>query len=77
MLRCASEIEQAALFQGSIFGVSPFVENGVPPAEVDVGGCQVSEALVIPVVVVVLDEGFDRFLKRARQVVVLRQDAVL
>ena len=65
MLRCTPEIEQAALFHGSVFGLPPFAENGVIPAEVDVGGCQVSEALVVATMVVVLDEGFDRFLKRS------------
>ena len=77
MLRCASEIEQAALFQGFVLNLSPFAVNGAIPAEVDIGWCQVSEALVVATVVVVIDEGFDRFLKRTWQVVVLQKDAVL
>jgi hypothetical protein len=53
------------------------LEDGVGPAEVDVGGCEVAEALVVAVVVVVLDEGGDRLLERPGQVVVLEQDPVL
>ena len=40
--------------------------------KVDIGRCQIAEALVVAVVIVVVDEGFDRFLKRARQVIVLQ-----
>ena len=45
--------------------------------EVDVGGCQVAEALVVAAVVVVVDEGADLALEIAGQEVMLEQDAVL
>jgi len=46
-------------------------EDGFRPAEVDVGGGEVAEALVVALVVVVLDEGGDRLFESAGQVVVL------
>ena len=45
--------------------------------EVDVGGCQIAEAFVIPVLIVVADEGVDLGFQVAGQVVVIKQDAVL
>ena len=53
------------------------VEDGLAAAEVDIGGGQVAEALVVAVVVVVVDEGGDGGLELAGQEVVLQQDAVL
>ena len=44
---------------------------------IDVGGRQVLQALVVAVVFVVLDEGFDLPFQIAGHVVVLQQDAVL
>jgi hypothetical protein len=46
-------------------------------AEVDVGGREVTEALVVAAVVVVIDEGGDLPLEVSRQEVVFQQDAVL
>lgn len=46
-------------------------------AEVHVGLCQVVQAFVIAVVIVVFDEGCDGPLKIARQIIVLQQDAAL
>ena len=54
-----------------------FDQNGLAPPEVDVGGRQVGDALVIAPVIVVGDEGLDLGFEIARQVVVLEQDAVL
>jgi len=44
---------------------------------VDVGGCQVVQALVIALVIVVPNEGGDLCFKVTGQEVVLQQDAVL
>jgi len=46
-------------------------------SEVDIGWCQVLKALVIPLVIVVFDEGFDLVSKVRRLEVVLQQNAVL
>lgn len=76
ILRGAPKVEQSSLFQCSFLGFSPFLQNAVAATEVDIGWCQIAEALVIAAVIVVIDEGHDRFFKRAWQVVVLQQDAV-
>jgi len=47
------------------------------PSTQDIGGCEVAQALVIAVIVVVIDEGVDLHLKVSGQVIVLQQDAVL
>ena len=68
---------QAAFFDGQVFDLSPSLDDGVVPAEVDVGGGEVGEAFVVAAEVVVLDEGADAGLEIARQIVVLQQDTVL
>jgi hypothetical protein len=49
-------MHQAALFDGLCFDLLSLSEDGLGPAEVDVGRCEVSEALVVALVIVVLDE---------------------
>ena len=44
---------------------------------IDVGGCQVVQALVVAVVVVVIDEGTDLAFQVAEQELVFQQDTVL
>ena len=70
-------MSQAAFLDGQVFDLSPSLDDGVVPAEVDVGGGEVGEAFVVAAVVVVLDEGADAGLEIARQIVVLQQDTVL
>ena len=67
---------QAALSDGLLFDLLPFSQNGSVAAEVDVGRCDVVQALVVSFVVVVFDEGLDLTFQIAGQVVVLQQDAV-
>ncbi len=55
----------------------PFDQNGLAPPEVDVGGRQVADALVISQVIVISDEGLDLGFEIARQVIVFEQDTVL
>ena len=64
-------VQQAAI------GDCPFDQNGLAAPEVDVGGRQVGDALVISQVIVVGDEGRDLGFEIARQVIVFEQDAVL
>ena len=77
ILRGAPNVEQASLFQCSFFGFSPFFQNAVAATEVDIDGCQISEALMVAAMIVVADEGCDCFLESTRQVIVFQQDAVL
>ncbi len=68
---------QAPVFDSLAFDPFPFQQNDVATSEVDVGGCEIVEALVIALMIVVRDEGFDLGLEIAGQVIVLKQDAVL
>src|SRR5690606_17271860 len=73
----SDDASQAAFRDGLGFDLLSSFENGFGLAEVDVRGGEVSQALVVAVVVVVLDEGRHGFLERSGQVVVLQEDAVL
>ena len=69
-------VEQAPIFDCLSF--NPFtLDDGLCTSEVDVGGCDVADALVITAMIVMLDEGLDLTLEIAGQEVVLKQDAVL
>ena len=50
---------QAALSDRLFLDLFPFSENGFIAAKVDVGGCDVVQALVVSLVVVVFDEATD------------------
>ena len=68
---------QAPMFDGLSLDPFTLFDDGRCPAEVSIGGGHVVQALVIALVIVVLDEGFDLGLKVAGQEVVFEQDAVL
>ena len=51
-------------------------EDGFGLAKVDVGGCQVSEALVVAAVVVMIDEVADGMLEGSKHAIIFQQDAV-
>src|SRR4029077_12599033 len=70
-------VQQAAIGDCLSFDPFPFDQNGLAPPEVDVGGRQVADALVISQVIVVGDEGGDLGFEIARQVIVFEQDAAL
>jgi hypothetical protein len=70
-------VQQAAIGDCLSFDPFPFDQNGLAPPEVDVGGRQVADALVIAQVIVVGDEGGDLGFEIARQIIVLEQDTVL
>ena len=63
--------------EGPPFDFLPLVQDGLCPPEVDVGGREIAEALVVAPVVVVIDEGLDLRFEITRQIVVFEQDAVL
>ena len=68
---------QAPIFDGLSFCPFALLDDGLRPAEVGIGRCDVVQALVIALMVVMLDERFDLLLKVAGQEVVFQQDAVL
>ena len=57
---------QAPVFEGLSFDAPTFFEDLPPPAEVDIRRGQVLQALVIPVVIIVLDEVTDLGFEIAR-----------
>ena len=52
-------MQQASCGDCPSFDPFPFDEDGLAASEVDVGGGQVAEALVVSAVIVVGDEGYD------------------
>jgi hypothetical protein len=64
---------QAAVLDGVAFDPFSVQQDGLPPPEVDIGGREVLQALVIAVVVVVFDEPADAGFEIARQVIVFEQ----
>ena len=68
---------QAPGLQCFLFDPFSFQQDGLASSEVDIGGREVAEALVIALVIIVRDEGIDLRFEMAGQIVVLKQDAVL
>ena len=68
---------QAPIFDSLSFDPFALLDDGLCPAEVGIGRCDVFQALVITLMVVMLDERFDLAFKVAGQEVILQQDAVL
>ena len=68
---------QAPLEHGFSFDLLSLFQDLLIAPEVDIGGRQVSEALVVALVVVMVDEGGDLPFQVARQEVMFEQDAVL
>ena len=52
-------VQQAAVCNCLSFDPFPFDQNGLASPEVDVGGCQVADALMIAQGIVIGDEGLD------------------
>lgn len=68
---------QAPHFDGPSLDPFSLQQDGLASAEVDVGGCEIVEALVVSPMIITVDEGCDLGFEIARQEVVLQQDAVL
>ncbi len=66
---------QASLFDNLSFDPYSFEQDCLAASGVDIGGNEVVEALMIPPVVIVLDEGGDRPFEINGQKVVFQQDA--
>ena len=67
---------QAPMLDGLSLDPFTLFDDGWCPAEVGVGRGHVVQALVVALVVIVLNEGFDLGLEVAGQEVVFQQDAV-
>src|SRR5690349_24575584 len=68
---------QAAALNGLPFDPFSLPQNGFSASEVDIGGCEIVEALVVAPVIVMRHKRRDLRLQVARQEVVLQQNAVL
>ena len=68
---------QAAVLDGLLFDAPPLNQNGFAPPEAGVSRGEVADALVVSVVVVGIDEGFDRRIEFAFEEVVFEENAVL
>ena len=68
---------QAPVLDGLWFDPLPFQQDGLAAPEVDIGGREVIQALVVAPVVVVLDEGAELGFEITGQIIVLEQDPVL
>ena len=68
---------QAPHFDGPSLDPFSLQQDGLAAPEVDVGGCEIVEALVIAAMIVSLDKGSDLGIEIAWEKVVLQQDAIL
>lgn len=68
---------QSSFSDGIAFDPFSLQQDGLAPAEVDIGGREVLQALVVAAVIVVLDEVANVGFEIAGQVVVFQLDAVL
>ena len=67
---------QSSFSDGVSFDPFSFQQGCQAASEVHISGCEIVQALVIAVMIVVLDEAPDVAFEITRQVVVLKQDAV-
>ncbi len=68
---------QAPVFDGLAIDLLPFDQDGLAAPEVDIGGGEVCQALVVAPMIVMGDEGIDLGFEVTGQVVVFQQDPVL
>ena len=64
---------QAPVLDGLSFDPFPFQQDGLAAPEVDIGGREVIQALVVAPVVVVLDESAELGFEITGQIIVLQQ----
>ena len=70
-------MKQASPFDGQSLDPFSFLQNGLSPSEVDVGGRDVLWALVVATTVVLIDEGVDLLSEVAGQVEIFEQNAAV
>jgi hypothetical protein len=59
---------QATVCDGGALDAPTFCEHHLSPAEIDIGGSEVVDALMIAHAVIMLDEGIDLLLQVSRQI---------
>ncbi len=67
-------MQQAAFLDCLVFDFLSSSEDCFGSTEIDIGGCQIADALVVSVVVVVIDEVADGMFERSWRIVVFQQD---
>ena len=65
-LGCFSLVAQSSLFDGLSFDPFSLQQDGLTASKVDIGRCQVPQALMVAAVIVVLDEAIDLRFEIAR-----------
>ena len=70
-------VVQAAFSDGVSFDPFAFEQDGLCASEVDVGGSEIVEALMVTAMIVMLDEGCNLGFEVLLEEVVFKQDAVL
>ncbi len=65
------------MVQAAFFDPFAFEQDGLSASEVDVGGSEIVEALMVTAMILMLDEGRDLGFKVLLEEVVFKQDAVL
>ncbi len=68
---------QAAPLDCLLFDPLPLFQNCLPSSEVNVRWCEISKALMVSAIVIVVDECRDLIFQIRREEVVLQQDPVL
>ena len=68
---------QAPMLDGLSFDPFSLQQDGLSPPEIDIGGREVAQALMITAVIVVLDKCLDLSFQVAGQIVIFQQDPVL
>jgi hypothetical protein len=67
----------SALLDGPALDLLSAVQDALAASKVDVGGCEVVEALVVAAMIVVFDEVSNGTFEIARQIIVFEQDPAL
>ncbi len=65
---------QAAVLYCQFLDLVPFSDDGFVAPEVDISRCDVTEALVVSLVVIVIDEGPDLAFEVAGQIVIFQHE---
>src|SRR6478735_5954771 len=73
MLGGLFEVEQASLSDCLLLDALALEQNGLCSTEVDIGGCEIVQALVVAVLVIMLHEGSDLSFELTRKVIVLER----
>lgn len=71
------EVAAAALFECLAFDLLSHVQDFLPTPEVDVGGREVVEALMVASMIVMVDEVGDGPFEMTREMIILQQDPAL